>query len=82
MANQWTNVLNQSNPASEWVLAVASAADIDRVPRAILCVATGNITIVDAKGNSMTLTAPPTSLPLPYMPVKVTAVSGEFRLLY
>lgn len=82
MADEFQNVMYQSNPAIRWPIATASASALALIPRGILCAATGSITIEDGNGIAMTLTAPPVGVILSLRPYKVTAVTGTFHLLY
>lgn len=82
MADQFANITNQGNPSDRWVLLTASATALSFMPRAIICTATGNITIEDGQATALTLTAPPVNTPIPVRPYKVTAVTGTFYGLY
>lgn len=81
MANPNTSILNQKSAYFQWVLLAGSATDIPR-PRAIICTATGNITMEDAFATALTLTAPTVNQIMDLAPVKVTAVTGTFYALY
>jgi len=82
MADQFANVEDKTAPADRWVLLSASASPLPFLPRSIICIATGNITIEDAAATAMTLTAPPVNVPIALRPYKVTAVTGTFYGLF
>lgn len=82
MADQFANLINQTNASDRWILLAASATPLAFLPRSIICTVAGNITIEDGAATAMTLTAPPVNTPIPVRPYKVTAVTGTFYGLY
>lgn len=82
MADQFLNVQERDNPADRWFAITPGAGVLAIMPRAVMCTATGNITMEDAGGTSITLTAVAANEIIPLRPNKVTAATGTWYGLY
>lgn len=76
MSDTFLNVQDRQNPADEWFAITPGPDDLSLVPRGILVVAAGNITMADRKGATVTLTDVPANTVIPMRPVKVTAATA------
>lgn len=82
MADTFKNVAMRDNPGDDWFLITPGATELAIRPRHVLCVATGNITMENAAGVSITLTGVAANTTLRMRPFKVTAATGTFWGLY
>jgi hypothetical protein len=80
--DQFANVANKDNPADRWFAITPGADDLAIMPRGLICTATGNITMKDAAGTALALTAVAAGAVLRLRPTKVTAATGTFYGLY
>ena len=82
MVDTFVNVEKKDNPADRWFAITPSGTAFPIIPRGLICVATGDVTLVDVAGTSMPLTAVAAGTVIPLRPNKVTAATGTFYGLY